>query len=176
MRPIGYVAATAAGLIAPIALALPAIAGTQSHLPGSIGGIVKSVDGYDDPGNGPDNGYDNGDGNGPDNGYNGPDNNYDNGDNPDVGIFSSGSAATGNVSLVVSLDNGGPYNEYVLTSPSMEAGCEANNVTGALAETDRFGHLNVTGEAKNCIPGNYLVTVAQTGGAEETYYDTVTIH
>lgn len=199
MRPIGLVAAAAAGLIAPLAIAMPALAGTESPV---LSGMSSIVDGDNGPDNGDDKG-DNGD-NGPDNGYNGDDNgNYngddngnhhgddngnhhgdDNGDNhgddrddngddydgPYLSAYSAGSKASGDVSFIVDVDDAGPFDTYELESPGLEAGCDSTNISGATAESDRFGDLNVSGEADNCIPGKYKIAVFQTGGQEETYY------
>lgn len=203
MRPIGLVAAAAAGIITPLAIAMPALASTQSPV---LGGVASIVDGNNGPDNG-DNGDDNGDNHG-DNGDNHGDNrdNHDNrGDNhdnnrddngdryddngdryddhgrwddsdPHVKVYATGSRASGDVSFLLDISNVGPFDDYVLNSPALDAGCSGDDISGSIAESDRFGHLNVAGEAFNCIPGKYKIAVSQTGDAERTYYADVKVH
>jgi hypothetical protein len=195
MRPIGYVAAAAAGLIAPIAFALPAMAGTQSPILSGVSSIVGDVDGEDGPDNGPDNG-DNHDDNGDNHDDNGDnhddngDNHDDNGDNgdryddndgrwddsdPDVKAYSSGSEASGNIAIIMDAFDLDPLDSFVLSSPALNAGCSANNISGAVVRSDRFGHAVASGRAINCIPGTYKIAISQTGGGEETYYGDLTV-
>lgn len=198
MRPIGLVAAAAAGIIAPLAIAMPALAGTQSPVLGEVGSIVGLSDG-DGPDNRDDNG-DNRDDNGDNHGDN-RDNHDDNRDNhgdrgdryddngdryddhgrwddsdPHVKVYATGSRASGDVSFLLDISNLGPFDDYVLNSPALDAGCSGDDISGSIAESDRFGHLNVAGEAFNCIPGKYKIAVSQTGDAERTYYADVKVH
>lgn len=180
MRPIGYVAAAAAGLIAPIAFALPSLAGTQSPILSGVSSMVGNVDGEDGPDKGPENGPENVPDNGPDNGENHGDR-YDDhdgrwdGSDPDVKVFSSGSKASGNVAIVVDVFDLSPLDNFVLNSPALNAGCAGNNISGAVVGSDRFGHSVVSGQANNCIPGTYKIAISQTGGGEETYYGDLTV-
>ncbi|MGH3906814.1 MAG: hypothetical protein ACRDTE_21925, partial [Pseudonocardiaceae bacterium] len=101
---------------------------------------------------------------------------YGDDDDVDLSVHASGSEATGDVSLIVDIDDADPFDTYVLDSPSLDAGCFGDDLTGSTAETDRFGHLDVSADANNCIPGEYKIAAYQPGGGEETYYGHVKIH
>lgn len=192
MRPIGYVAAAAAGMIAPIAFALPAMAATQSPLLAGAS-VVDSAD--DNPHHHDDNNDDNNDNNNDNNNNNDDYNDLDDDvfndndlddllddvdedilENGDVDAVASGSIASGDYAILLEASDLGAFDEFEVSSPGLDAACESENIIGAVVESDRFGHIDVAGTVENCIPGTYVIAVSQTGDQEDTVYGEVTLH
>lgn len=177
MRPIGLVAAAAAGLIAPLAIAMPALAGTESPV---LSGMTKIVDGGGGPDNGPDNGDHNGD-NGPDNGPNNGDHGPGNGDNgPGDGDsyvhVSSAQNSRGDTQIIVEADNFSPLSDNLsVSSASLENACEGR-VSFDSGSTDRYGIALLNAHASECVPGDYRITVADPNTPGDSASAEVTIY
>ncbi|MGH3911556.1 MAG: hypothetical protein ACRDRM_12070, partial [Pseudonocardiaceae bacterium] len=165
MRTIGLVAAAAAGMIAPLAIAMPALAGTEAPL---LAGVSSVIDGNNGPDNGDDNLDDNGDDNFDDNGpHNGPDNGDDNfddnrfgDDNDDADVnLRAAQNSLGDVSILVEADDFTPRTGGLeVSSASLENAC-VGDVSFNEASTDRYGTALFTVDADDCVPGDYRITV-----------------
>ena len=155
MRSIGLVAAAAAGLIVPLAIALPALAGSDSPAPGGVSSVADGGDGPDNGDNGDHNG-DNGDDNGDHNGDNGPDGP---GGESEVHV-SSAQNSRGDVQIIVEADNFSPLSDNLnVSSASLENACEGR-VSFGTGSTDRYGIALLNVNASECVPGDYRITVA----------------
>lgn len=154
MRHMGYVAAAAAGMIAPLAIALPAFASTQSPVLTGVSSVLQND--WDDDGNG--DGYidENGDG-------------YDDNDlhddlNDDDGylrVEAAESTSTGDVSILVWGEDYPDFEDVVVSSPSLVDNCDSTDLDSVTAETDRYGQFNLAVSATECEVGTYQIIVTE---------------
>ncbi|MGH3911852.1 MAG: hypothetical protein ACRDTC_00350 [Pseudonocardiaceae bacterium] len=168
MRRTGYVAAAAAGMIVPLAIALPAFASAPSPAFAGVSSILQN----DGDGDWDDNGYYDGNGDGIDDDHN-DDNGHDNGDNDpyddldeieenaDLDVEASASTVTGDVSIVVSGDDYPDFEDIIVTSPSLVDNCESTDLDSVNAETDRYGEFNLALSATECEVGTYQIIVTE---------------
>jgi hypothetical protein len=152
MRRMGYLAAAATGVLAPLALALPASAAPATTVtPAShsfLGGLLGDGDSRDD-----------------DSRYSGS-----------VDAYASKADRDGDVSIIVWGEDFPPHMDLRLTSAGLDAACrDGNSIDGAHAETDLDGDFNLVGTGETCIDGTYRIDVTEQSTPYQTFSAYVTI-
>ncbi|MGH3937499.1 MAG: hypothetical protein ACRDTG_02520 [Pseudonocardiaceae bacterium] len=179
MRSIGYAAVVAAGLIVPLALVLPTAAGAQSLALSGVSHFVSSSDIDDDNESGAVD--DSSESPESDAGGAAESDAEDGSESADLGyeslsgvtVYGAGLSSSGDTAFVVRASDVGAFDIVTLSSPALDTGCVANNLTGATAQADRFGNVIFSAQAAGCIPGTYKIAVTEPG--EQTYYGDVAI-
>lgn len=162
MRPKAYIAAAAAGLIAPVAFALPALAQDDDDSSDrDNNSFDRDFDSFD---------RDDRD----DRDFDRDDRDFDRGD-ADIDIAASSSEVTGDVTFLIEATDLNPFTEIELASPDLEAACESDNIDGFTTTADRDGFVDATASAEDCVPGTYRVSISEQDTPFRTFSETVTI-
>ncbi|NUR27644.1 MAG: hypothetical protein HOV83_17680 [Catenulispora sp.] len=163
-------AAAAAGLLAPLVLALPASASTDTApvstrhghglpiigdlLGGSDYGSVDHNRGNYDRHRAREYGYGSG----------------------SVTVYASGANRNGNVSIIVEGSDLPPLMNLRLSSAGLDAACVGgNSLDGATVQADLSGDFNVVATGTTCIDGTYRVDVSEQSTPYQTFSADVTI-
>ncbi|AEA23526.1 hypothetical protein ATK30_4909 [Amycolatopsis echigonensis] len=163
MRRMGLLAAAAAGVLAPLAVALPASAApahNQLNIPiigdllgGSThnGAIDRNPRHYRHHGS-----------------------DYDG--SSSVTVYATGADRNGNVSFVIEGRDLPPLMHVTLSSAGLNAACVGgNSLNGATARTDLSGDFNFGATGTTCIDGTYRIDATEQSTPYRTFSADVTV-
>lgn len=167
MRRMSYVAAAAAGAIVPLAIALPAVAGTQSPVLTGVSSIMHDDwdedDGdhgfIDENGDGIDDDFD--DLNDDDDDTIDDPNEEDEYGNQRIDVEVAETTSTGDVSILISGENYPDFEDVVITSPSLVDNCATTDLDAVTTSTDRYGDFNLAVSGEECEVGVYQVIITE---------------